>query len=217
MIKDYGALMLFAMLITISGGQDYLDGGYVGSGDYSDVGQYFTDPIFYSTSGHYTSSDPAISEMQESMDRYGGGAALGSAARKSTIHKATAVGKAAKNTAPVSIAGRWHLELSEGRSIDLDLSQIGERIFGHGSIASGMAFQTVTASGYMSGSNMILDVVEEGGNGLYSISIDVSRLHLASPYTVFRTEGGTKSGTLRAFRIAPAVAAKGTIHTGRYQ
>ena len=50
----YGKILLpmaaFAacLLIGIAFGQDYLDGGYVGS--YSgDIAQYFTDPIFYSS------------------------------------------------------------------------------------------------------------------------------------------------------------------------
>jgi len=82
MIRVYGALSLLVVLIAASSGQDYLEGGYVGGGDYSDIGQYFTDPIFYSHSGNYVSSDPAIREMQESMDRYGDSLALGSAAAK---------------------------------------------------------------------------------------------------------------------------------------
>ena len=94
------------MLIAASSGQDYLEGGYVGSGDYSDVGQYFTDPIFYSTGGHYTSSDPAISEMQESMDRYGDGAALGSAATKPATQKATTIGKTTMNAAAIISKGK---------------------------------------------------------------------------------------------------------------
>ncbi|MFB3764584.1 MAG: hypothetical protein ACE14P_04980 [Methanotrichaceae archaeon] len=190
------------MLIATSSGQDYLDGGYAGSGDYGDIGQYFTDPIFYSPG--YASSDPAVSEMQESMDRYGGSVALGSAAaKKYAARKANTIGKTTANAPTVNAAGRWHLELSEGRSIDLDILQIGERIFGRGSMGSGMTVQPVTASGSISGSSMVLDVVTETGTELYAISIDVNRLHLASPYTVFREGGKTGSGTLRALRVAP--------------
>ncbi len=201
MIKVYGALSLFVMLIAVSSGQDYLDGGYVGSGDYGDVGQYFTDPIFYSPS--YPSSDPAVGEMQESMDRYSGGVALGSAAAaKYATQKATTIGKTATNVPAVNAAGRWRLELSEGKLIDLDLFQLGEKVFGHGSIGSGMASQPVVASGSMLGNVMVLDVVSKSGTELYAISIDVSRLHLSSPYTVFRVKGKTESGTVRALRTA---------------
>ncbi len=208
MIKVYGALSLFVMLIAVASGQDYLDGGYARSGNYGDVGQYFTDPIFSSTGSHYTSSDPAISEMQGSMDRYGDGVALGSAATTPATQRATTVGKTTTSAAAISVKGRWHLELSEGRSIDLDLFQLGERIFGRGSMDSGMTSQPVTASGLMSGSIMNLNVVSESGTVLYAISLDISRLYLSSPYTVFRAGGETGSGTVRALRIATSVTAK---------
>lgn len=207
MIKVYGALSLLIILAAASG-QDYLEGGYVRSGDYGDIGKYFRDPIFYSPSSHYISSDPAISQMQRSMDRYAETAELGSLARKTSTHKATTVGKAATRTAAANMAGRWHLELSEGRSIDLDLYQLGGRIFGQGGIGSGMTYQPVSASGSISGNSMILDIVASSGTELYEISLDVSRLHLASPYTMFRAEGKTATGTVRAFRMAPGVEAK---------
>jgi len=205
MIRVYGALSLLVVLMAVSSGQDYLEGGYVGSGGYSDIGQYFKDPIFYSPSGSYVSSDPAIREMQQSMDRYGDSLALGSAAAKTAAQKATTIGKTTTNAPAVNVAGRWHLELSEGKSIDLDLFQLGERIFGQGSMGSGMTSQPVTASGSMLGSIMTLDVVAESGTVLYAISLDVSRLYLSSPYTVFMAGGETGSGTVRALRIATSV------------
>jgi hypothetical protein len=36
------------LLISIACGQEWLEGGYVGRSDGSDIAQYFTDPIFYS-------------------------------------------------------------------------------------------------------------------------------------------------------------------------
>jgi hypothetical protein len=41
---------LFLILVAFSMtaiAQDWLEGGYVGSADYGEMGQYFTDPIFY--------------------------------------------------------------------------------------------------------------------------------------------------------------------------
>ena len=40
------------LLISIGSGQDWLEGGYVGSYT-GDIGQYFTDPIFYSNPQPY--------------------------------------------------------------------------------------------------------------------------------------------------------------------
>lgn len=61
--------------------------------------------------------------------------------------------------------------------------------------------QGALASGSISGSTMILDVVPESGMELYSISLDISRLHLSSSYNVFRYGGQTGSGTVRASRV----------------
>ena len=48
MMIKYLCLIFTSLLIGNSYGQDWLDGGYVGSSGGSDIAQYFTDPIFYS-------------------------------------------------------------------------------------------------------------------------------------------------------------------------
>ena len=55
MIRTLAPLIILGMLISISR-------------DYGDIGQYFADPIFTLHSGHYLSSDPALREMQISLD-----------------------------------------------------------------------------------------------------------------------------------------------------
>ena len=67
MIKACVALVLLTVLIVVSQGQDYLDGGYVNSGN-GEIGQYFVDPVFSSPGGHYVSPDPAVRGMHEPMD-----------------------------------------------------------------------------------------------------------------------------------------------------
>ncbi len=42
------AAFAVCLLIGFALGQDYLEGGYVGRSDYSEMAQYFSDPIFYS-------------------------------------------------------------------------------------------------------------------------------------------------------------------------
>jgi len=205
MLKTCGVLGLLTILIAVSGADDWLEGGYASSGDHGDIGQYFTDPIFSSPGSHYVSSDPALREMQESMDRPI--SALGSVvARPATGKTASKIfGKTASKNAESQLltnaAGRWHLELSEGRAIDLYLYQSGSRIFGSGSIAFGQAAQGATACGSIFGSSMILDVVPGSGTELYSISLDISRLHLASPYSVFRPGVSPGTGTVWAARM----------------
>jgi hypothetical protein len=202
MMKIYGVLGLLIVLIAVSAASDWLEGGYVSSGDHGDIGQYFTDPIFSSPGSHYVSSDPALREMQESMDRPI--SALGSVVARPATGKTTSKifgNTASKNAALANAVGRWHLELSEGRAMDLYLYQSGSRIFGSGNIAYGQAAQGATASGSISGSSMILDVVPGSGTELYSISLDISRLHLASPYNVFRSGVSPGTGTVWAARM----------------
>jgi hypothetical protein len=47
MIKSLQYLALLAMLITVSYGSDYLEGGSVGQGSSEGIQEYFTDPIFF--------------------------------------------------------------------------------------------------------------------------------------------------------------------------
>lgn len=182
---------MLILLTTIPCGADWLEGGYVSSGGNSEIGQYFTDPIFSSSGGHYLSSDPATREMQESMDRP---IALGSVVAR------PATSKAAFSSQTANAAGRWSMSLSDGRSIYLELYQSGTRIFGRGSMTTSQKTQGALASGTISGSTLALDVVPESGTELYSISLDISKLHLSSSYNVFRYGGQTGSGTVRATR-----------------
>lgn len=66
MIRSYAAIILLSTLIAVSHGGDWLEGGYVGSGNYGEVRQYFTDPIFYtkvpttSSSAYYPALDRKV-------------------------------------------------------------------------------------------------------------------------------------------------------------
>lgn len=47
MIRLPFLVLTLALLSMTSIAQDWLEGGYVGSPDYGEIRQYFTDPIFY--------------------------------------------------------------------------------------------------------------------------------------------------------------------------
>jgi hypothetical protein len=47
MMKSLAVLALLAMTMSVSSGSDWLEGGEVGRGDYGEIQQYFTDPIFF--------------------------------------------------------------------------------------------------------------------------------------------------------------------------
>ncbi len=66
MIRSCAAIVLLSSMIAVSCGSDWLEGGYVGSGNYGEIRQYFTDPIFYtkvpvtSSSSYYPSLDRTV-------------------------------------------------------------------------------------------------------------------------------------------------------------
>jgi len=218
MIKIFGFLGLLLILVLPSGAQDYLEGGYVSSGGNSEMAQYFTDPIFRSPSGSYISPDPAIRGMQESLDRPT--ASIGSTVPRSKTGISTgktgistgktgistgktgiSTGKTAAKTSLTGAAGHWGLQFSDGRSAYLELYQSGARFFGRGSTIFDGSTQGMIASGSVSGNKMPVDLVPESGTLLYSISLDTSRLQVASKYTVYRYGAQPLYGTVRATRF----------------
>lgn len=199
MMKIFGALLaLLAVLMTTSQGQDYLDGGYVASGDYGDIRQYFTDPIFYSPGSSYASSGSAISGTQNSRTK--NVAALGSLAKQAKTASSKA-GASAPIMPLADVAGSWHLELSDGTSIDLLLYESGNVVFGHGNLTSAATSQWTTSNGVVSGNSVRLAVVPSSGTVLYLISFDAVKPALGGSYTAYRADGQTKSGAARANRL----------------
>ena len=203
MIKISGFLGLLLILVLPSGAQDYLDGGYVSGGD-GDMAQYFSDPIFGSPQGSYLSPDPAVRGMQEALDRPM--ASIGSTVPRSktgiyTGKTGISTGKTAAKTSLTGAAGRWDLRLSDGRSIYLGLYQSGARFFGRASITLAGSTQGALASGSVSGNKMTVDLVPESGTELYSISLDISRLQVASKYTIYRYGAQPIYGTVLAARL----------------
>ncbi len=184
MIKACVALVFLTILIAVSQGQDYLDGGYVDSGN-GEIGQYFTDPIFSSPSGHYASPVPTRRS-----------ATLGAAVAKQ------ATSKVIPSVTTSNAAGGWHLELTDGISIDLVLHQSGTVIFGQGSVTSGTTSQWAASNGVISGNSLRLAVVPASGTALYVVSLDIVRPSLGGSFTAFKADGQTKSGAARGNRMA---------------
>ncbi len=200
MFKACSIFVVLAVLLTGIAGADWLEGGYVSSGS-SEMAQYFGDPIFTSPAGSYLSSDPALREMQVSLDRP---LTVGSVTSRAVSSKKTAA--TTQTTAQMtSAAGSWSFALSEGKTIYLELYQSGSRIFGRGSMTGGQTQGRTTygalASGTESGSSVVLDVVPETGTELYSMKFDLLRLHLSSAYTVYRAGAQPASGTAKAIRM----------------
>ncbi|VVB62799.1 Uncharacterised protein [uncultured archaeon] len=194
MIKACVVLAFLTILIAVSQGQDYLDGGYVGSGN-GEIDQYFVDPIFSSSSGHYLSSDPAVRGMQESIDMPRYSATYGAVTKRAT-------GKITPGITTANAAGSWHMELSDGIAIDLILHQSGTVIFGQGSVTSGTISQWAASNGAISGNNLRLAVVPASGTVLYVVSLDIARPSLGGSFNALEADGQAKSGAARGNRIA---------------
>ncbi len=197
------------ILMGLSQGQDYLEGGYVSSGDYGDIRQYFTDPIFSSSgASNYVSSDPAVRQMQESLDRSGRYARIGSSGARTTATPtptATAA-TAGTNKLTTSVVGAWHLELADGTTIDLLLNQSGAMVFGRGRIALGSSAQWATASGTFSGSSLKLNVVPASGAEFYALSLKIDRHPVTASYLVYKTGSSPRPGTARQVLSSPISA-----------
>jgi hypothetical protein len=90
-IVSFVIVIIACELISTGFGQDWLEGGFVRSGDYGDIRQFFTDPIFYSPGSNHASSGPAI----RGTDRTKHVALLGSLAKQA--RRATDKAKAMDN------------------------------------------------------------------------------------------------------------------------
>jgi hypothetical protein len=204
MISKTIFVLLFVFL-GLSQGQDYLEGGYVSSGDYGDIRQYFTDPIFSSSGpSNYVSPDPAVRQMQESLDRSGRYAriGIGSADTRTTAPRTTAV-VAGTGKLPTNAVGAWYIELADGTAIDLLLDQSGPIVFGRGRIALFSNVQWATVSGTFSGSSLKLNVVPASGAELYALSLKISRQPPTASYLVYKTGSSVRPGTARQVSWTP--------------
>ncbi|VVB71435.1 Uncharacterised protein [uncultured archaeon] len=196
-MRIFLSIAVLIMLASAAHGQDYLGGGYVASGDYGDIGQYFTDPIFTSWGTNYVSPDPAISGMQKSLD---------------VLEKTSGTGRTASGTKivyvptgalPTSAVGGWHLELADNTVIDLILSQSQPVVFGRGRIISGGQTRWVTASGTFSGSHLLLNVVPASGEELYAITLKAGSLPLTASYFIYKSNSPARPGKAKTVLWSP--------------
>jgi len=148
--------------------------------------------LAYTQGNSYTTTDPAILEMEMSMDMPRGPAPTGPAMMVPSTST-----PAAANIPVQNIAGVWRLDLTNGESIDLTLYQSGNVAFGRGSLTSGGGSLWATASGFVSGSVLRLDVVPSSGTGLYAIALDLSGRTPAGMYSIFSSGKAASFGSIR--------------------
>jgi len=144
---------------------------------------------------HYTMKDPAIRQMEMSMNMQGTPMVTDPAIREMLI--SMNMPQYAGNVPAETIAGNWQLNLSDGTNIDLTLQQSGLALFGKGKITTGTVSQGAYASGSF-GNGMRLEVVPESGTGLYLISVDISSPPYEGNYVAFLAGSEAQTGTLKA-------------------
>ncbi len=203
MKRSYCILLLLTICMATSNGQDWLERGYVGRGDYSEFSQYFNDPLFFPQgSNAYTVYDPAIRNMLISLDMPRESIPRPSDPAVRQMEASLDYPRSYGTTSAVTVwpvrdryikgygqtsnADKLQIFLSDGTIIDLNLYQYQDTIYGQGSMNIGGKVQWATAKGYMDGSNMLIDVVSTNGVSQYAISIDTARRDMPGRYTLNR-------------------------------
>jgi hypothetical protein len=146
----------------------------------------------HSQGDNFVTVDPAIGEMEKSLDMPRPSVLAGTEAAA-----ATPISGHSANIPIQNLAGNWHIELTNGANVDLVLSQSGSVIFGHGNVTSGNASLEATANGFLSGNVLRVSVVPIDGKELYSLSLDLSGQAPARTYNLFTANAATLSGTVR--------------------
>jgi hypothetical protein len=149
---------------------------------------------------HYMSTDPAIRQMEMSMNIPGTPMVTDPAIREMLI--SMNMPQYAGNAPTETIAGNWQLNLSDGSQINLTLQQSGSALFGKGNITADSVSQGVYAAGSISGNGMRLEVVPESGRGLYVISVDITSPPFVGNYVAFIAGSEAQTGTLTASKNA---------------
>ena len=165
---------------------------------------------------HYMSTDPAIREMEISMNMPGSPVSTDPAIRNMLISMNTQVtpivtdpglrgmlismnmSRYLGNVPSETVAGKWQLNLSDGTNIELTLERSDSALFGKGQITAGTISQEAYASGSVSENGMYLEVVPESGMGLYIISVDISGPPFEGNYVAFIAGSEPQPGTLKA-------------------
>ena len=95
----------------------------------------------------------------------------------------------------VNITGAWSFDLmgKTPEKMKLYLIQNKDVVAGQGVINRGNETEKATASGSISGENMILNVMPEGASNLYKLNLSLSSL-AAGTYTAYMADGSSRSG-----------------------
>ncbi len=214
-----GILFLLIICTAASGAIDLLEGGYAGQGGYGDTGQYFNDPLFYPQGGDPYAvadpavmsmlmsldmpresiprpADPAIRQMEASMDYYSSTGRYGTSSQASSLSTQKYYPTAYY---PSNEAGRLQIMLSDGTIIDLTLHQSQNAVNGQGSLNLKGNVQWATARGFIYGNNMQIDVMPADSASRYVISLDMSSLqNMPGRYEVYRYGANPCFGTANA-------------------
>jgi hypothetical protein len=210
MNRPYGIILFLIVCIMISNGKDWLEGGYVGRGDYGEIGQHFNDPLFFPQgSGPYAVDDPAIRNMLISLDMPRGqiprSADPAIRQMEASLDFPRSYGASGRYSAvynQAKSAGRMQIFLSDGTIMDLMLYQNQNIISGQGSLNLGGRVEWATARGKMYGNNLQIEVLPTNGVIQYAIFLNTAHQDMTGSYIMYRYGIQLRSGTANGKWVA---------------
>jgi hypothetical protein len=112
------------------------------------------------------------------------------------------------------VSGSWSLNLRDTTSstMQLNLSQYQDAVFGSGDVTIGSTVTPVTAGGTMQGDRLNLYVVPEGSASLYRMSLTISPGSMNGNY-VLTAPGVTQPGIVFGSLTAPLQTGGTTVYT----
>ena len=113
------------------------------------------------------------------------------------IASASVLSSASMSSASMSNAsGEWSFELrdSKTRVLALDLFQSEDAIFGSGTMNDGTSTLAVSASGFVEGDTLNLDVVSQETINLYRLALIINGESMSGDYRAFASAGDAWTG-----------------------
>ena len=106
------------------------------------------------------------------------------------------------STTTTSVSGSWSFELGDStvKNGVLTLFQVGDAVFGTGSMNDGNSTLLVAASGSLDGSKLNLDLTTLGTINLYRLALTPSGDSASGDYQAFSAAGNTLTGSANGTR-----------------
>ncbi len=117
---------------------------------------------------------------------------------------------------PAEVAGVWAIFLAdrETRRLDLALYQVGEEVFGEGTMTSAGRTWTAAAAGYATSEVLDLRAVTLGDPALFRLRLNLNTSPVVGSYAIFRPSGLSESGSASGYRTPTPASFSRTDQSG---